>query len=319
MKREVAKIENPETLDVLSLHVGLPKTATTALQLFLSENFENYLGPGARLYRPGFFLPYRRRFTTENPRFWATSRSLQLRARLRGRVRKVLEFTDNRSLVFSWEGALTSGMFMDDSGFGPSHTAGESMVSHLASLVQDCFPPARELRVLFTVRRQPEWLGSLYAQRSARIEGAGQTDFENEVRKLLNRGALTAPVDLLATIVMFERVWPSAKIFILPVEDFSEHYYASSLFEWLPKTVIQRPFRPDQKFNVRSVAVDRWALRPLHEARKAEGDYRVAATLGPPTSEIFLTATLKAEILRAVKASNSAASAYSPQGLPFYF
>jgi hypothetical protein len=132
------------------------------------------------------------------------------------------------------------------------------------------------LKVICTIRRQCQWMGSQYAQMSNRVRGAGQADFENYVDSLMDyeRGFSNGGV-LLDYLTLREQLVAGVgrdNVLMLPLEMLAKERIKflaelgafikdgdSDDSEYLMK--LNEVFA--SKRNVRSSRPDAWDLRPL--------------------------------------------------------
>ncbi|AVG23033.1 sulfotransferase [Pontimonas salivibrio] len=307
-------------LTTLRLHLGLPKTATTTLQQYFARSVPAYVGPGAPNLPAGFFGRYRAAFLQQEPEWWASRESSRLREKLAASCEQALARSSDGELTLSWEGALTPGLFVgSDFPEVGGHPPGSRWVRHLAALVRAIAPKPVEIQVLLTVRRQPEWLASLYAQRSRRILGASQEDFEDQLRRLLARDQLPIPLDFARTVSELELLIPVRSVLVLPIESISTLGYRRALSAFLG---VEEP-SPDvfeEKLNQRRRDSVTWNLRDADERLRDSHSFRVVSGSDAVGSEpcIVLTESLRQEILERVKDSNSRLTANSPLPLSGY-
>jgi hypothetical protein len=305
----------------LRLHLGLPKTATTTLQRFFSENVAGYLGPESSQIPQGFFGPYRAAFARQSPDWWQTKDSFRLRRRLSVAARRVSATSREKKVTFSWEGAIAGDLFVaDDIGNPEGSDLRSPQVSHLAALLGSVFPKMSRARILLTVRRQPEWLASLYAQRSRRIQGASQADFEDQVRKLLHLSRLPVPIDYERTITELEEVFPNCSITVLPLELIGTQDYRDALACWLEAD----PPPPEvfgAKLNQRSWQDQTWNLRESDSRLRKSHAFRVAGNESEMSScqSIVLSESVIREVIEAVSGSNRDLQIRCALPLPHYF
>lgn len=192
-------------------------------------------------------------------------------------------------------------------------------IEHLRTLVESVFPVARSIHILLTVRRQPELLASLYAQRSRRIEGAGQSDFEFQLDHLIEPGFTPRPLNFYSLSSSLQAALDAQSVVLLPLEQMGSQAYRAALGDMLN---ICTP--PDSDFlvplNQRSVDGSKWLLQDVDEQLRFSHSFRKArirSKEGSP-STIELSQEQTATILRRAREANASAQAFSPIGLAGY-
>lgn len=290
----------------LNLHLGLPKTATTTLQRYFRQNVPGYFGSPGSLSPFGFFGPYRAAFLREAPEWWDKRDSAPLRRKLSTAVRRSARMSGINRATLSWEAFLTGHLFLGHQRGAPDELSGQRSVNHLAKLLRNAMPRVSVDRILLTVRRQPEWLASLYAQKSVRIQGASQRDFNDQIYRLLGQPELPIPVDLEKTALALEEVFPESSITILPFESTGSQVYRELLGGWL-NSEVPPPEAFGEKWNQRSWSDNTWELRGCDPRLKESHSFRVADgsdLRGRQVGFIELDEPLFRSILNAVESSN---------------
>jgi hypothetical protein len=145
---------------------------------------------------------------------------------------------------------------------------------HLEAILKNS-PWISGLRVLLTLRNQPQWLASLYAEQSNYVERASQDDFELQVRQLLSDDSLDGGGFLNWGYLVQDlaRVVGKNNVYVLLLEEINMYSYWENLAE-----ATGLPFDPKdfisvsgQRENIRSDDSAVWSLRrrkniPLHTA-----------------------------------------------------
>ena len=188
------------------------------------------------------------------------------------------------------------------------------------------------LRVLCTVRRQDQWLGSHYAQISDRITGASQETFERYVCDLLDpareyyrRGVLLDYRGLREQLV---RAVGEAHVLMLPYEllDRDPRHFIGRVAAFLETDVDREAGLGEdpERENVRSARPDVWAIRPRSPAGARElrlRPERLWSGLGLPSrvrlrlpergrgDVLEMTEALRARVRAVYRASNVALAA----------
>jgi hypothetical protein len=256
----------------------------------------------------------------QEPEWWTSRHSSRLRKKLASAFDQALAGSSSGELTFSWEAALTPGLFVGtDSLEADGVHSGSRWARHTAALLRAVAPSASEIKILLTVRRQPEWLASLYAQRSIRILGASQEDFEDQVRQLLAMDQVPIPLDFAQTVYELGSSIQATSVLVLPIESISTVGYRRALADFLG---VEEPGQGifQEKLNQRRNGPCTWNLRKADENLRDSHSFRVASSGDPAgfQSRIVLTDSLRGEILERVKDSNSRLAAYSPLPLRGY-
>lgn len=179
-----------EAIRELTLHIGLPKTATTVLRGSVFPQIPGYLGKYSG-------LPPTNRFV--NP----TTGSLlegwergnpDWRGAIDEWVRSLAEL-DERHLLLSqerlasWPARLSEQRQypFDDDWFDAQRVRPHPVVDFLDLVKTAGESSGIKVRVIVTLRAQPEFMASRYAQSQGKMRQPGQGDFEAKVRESLRR------------------------------------------------------------------------------------------------------------------------------------
>ncbi len=258
----------------LVLHIGLHKSGTSTIQERLFAGRDNYLGrSGDNRCLSGSLrevhdlqrvvgVRRRTRGTDTSGREWAR------------RVRDLHAASGIKrdTLILSDEGLSRTGLLADGGfpfvGWPFSRRSARfdrdaPVLSFLERFARDVWQPGA-VRVLLTVRSQPAYLASQYAQLSNWIPRASQADFERQVRALIDSG--DGYIDWSAWV---ERLWSAVgpeNTCVLPLEamDSAEYWRTLLAFTGLEADVQgERMTDPATARNRRSEAASTWRLRPL--------------------------------------------------------
>ncbi|WP_022728618.1 sulfotransferase family protein [Fodinicurvata sediminis] len=254
----------------LILHIGLPKTATTTLQRHILPNFPAYLGTHYGEAGPDFAQGLLKRApvapleSTEDPAAADWARQLL--------DHKDERFPDASCIVISHE-SLTNRQTYGPDDLWPveSASAAESgegarpfpIISFLETFSEKVWQRG-DVKVLLTLRNQPDWLASLYAQKSAHIKRASQRDFEDRVRRLIRNG--NAYLDWSAWVHHLRQAIGADNLCVLPMEEMDRPAFWQDLADFLglDRLPEETPaaFNRQQE-NARRTQSDSWAIRPL--------------------------------------------------------
>jgi len=294
----------------LILHLGLPKTGTTFLQREIFPRWKKTLGYMDRQELAGIA---RLRQITQwyPPSIWGTAKERSATLNLRNAIAASPE---QEIRFISFENILATNLFAPNQGAYFNPVTGErwSPVSHLPFIL-DLFAPNRlKTTILLTLRHQPEWIASLYAQSSNRIPWASQWHFEAQVRRELGllRVGLPSFLDYAALAEELTELVPRVEVGAFDLEtmgidvlkDFLEARLGVCL-DALPKTL-------GSPANVRQNRPGRWKLRRLDFAPpnnprnlNRNGLTSLFTSFKPATS-ITLRESLREEIVLACKSHN---------------
>jgi hypothetical protein len=168
----------------LVIHAGLPKTGTTTLQRDVFPRLPGYLGGNSSPENSELFHSLRA-LHAERPGKWET-------AAWRSRAIQWWEASARADhsvpLIVSSESLYTWGLSGAQYVFEPKRRP-TGQFRPLATFIErlsDALLGRAGLRVILTVRNQPEFLASLYAQGSNKFPEPSQADFEARVRALVS-------------------------------------------------------------------------------------------------------------------------------------
>ena len=180
-----------EAVRELTLHIGLPKTATTTLQTHIFPQLPGYLGKyygSDRLTRGALFVSGGEalsQWIKGSPRW---PRAVEAWVESLGELGEAQPLLSDEALA-RWPSEL----------HGPSHwplSDGWSDTLRVRphpviELLEAVRAAGRSndlrVRVIVTLRNQPEFMGSLYAQLQGGMQRPGQADFEAKVEESLRR------------------------------------------------------------------------------------------------------------------------------------
>lgn len=236
---------------MLTMHIGLPKTATTFLQyrIFSRQREITYIHRPRDDDRDAI-----ERLLRKHQR--AARREL---ASLENRIVRALPQGDvlvsNENISINAQEVWT--------GSGPTPATLADRVARLADRLGG-------VRVLVGIRRQDQWLASRYAESAKRFPEFGQADFEERIETLCNTtpdGALRWLDYDAAFAVLADRLG-DGNVLLLPSEALSDQPEAalSRLEEFLGRRGLVSVYRaqagsPDLRRNTLSAGQNRWMLR----------------------------------------------------------
>jgi hypothetical protein len=286
-------------VDRLHLHVGLPKTATTFLQLEILRRL-----PDVHLVHRlvddthAAALTSLRRYVGHGRSDETPERMLMRLVTLDGVGRDPRAHAGApgpRPWVLSNESlALGPRGFWRGRGPDPAHVA-----RRLRELVAAADPSPGWGRVIVGIRRQEHWLLSRYAQSSKSVEGFSQDDLEARLRRMLG-DELQGParwIDYAEVLACFTELFGTDHVLFVPVEglDTDPESWLETIGAFVGASDILAAYRTwlreddGLRRNVRSVDGERWAL--------ADG-----------SGQVQLTDELRALVGRRFAASNRVAA-----------
>jgi hypothetical protein len=169
-----------------------------------------------------------------------------------------------------------------------------------------------ELKVIVGIRRQDQYLGSLYAKAGFQAETPGQVDFERQVLEIIDpkkRYFLDGVwLDYELTRDLIAQAIGKENVLMIPLEQLGTEpqRYLSAL-----SSFVGEPVNPESvaagRLNSRSLTTDSWQIKKdamkWSARKKPFGSYR-ALLAGP--IQISLSASVKEQILATYRQSNEA-------------
>lgn len=192
----------------IALHPGLEKTGTSSIQKFFRINANNYIGIPEKLQLVAgrhFLTKYRYVVLNKAPSWWFTKEGQKLLHQFENAFTKALNINPNQILI-SFENLLSHDYFLGTNKWIRSNSNETwTPVDHLKTLIDCTVLCEGSIKFLITVRRQSDWLASLYAQRSNLIRRANQSDFEEKISQILKMSPIPAPLNLNMLISEIEK------------------------------------------------------------------------------------------------------------------
>ena len=269
----------------LILHIGLPKTGTTTIQWLVRDC-------------PGYFArdssKLKKICRTRQGENWYRaaqrwSRDLQHKFQHRG--------MPYETILLSSEAVFTTHpkayrqkwpIFVRDLPHETINRLRQPSAADYLQAIQKVWPHG-QVKVLLTLRNQPDWLASLYSQLSDRIKQASQADFEHEIRDLISRG--DDYIDWSQKIDSIQNVVGADNLQVLLLEDIHRPSYWENFARF---TGINDSIDPDQiasrhteHKNARQVKSLTWRLRPLrHTTPNLNHAYIALRNLEGPSARL---------------------------------
>ena len=200
----------PESEPITLLHVGFPKTATTALQEHVFAGLPGICNLG-KPNVPSSVRDALRHIASDDPGHFDRAHVTSLRQAVREAKR------DARAIVISHEGMTGSRRTLG----GPTRVMREKGFHALrkatAERLHESFHED-SVRILFTIREQRSWLLSTFADLVLRV--GLSMDFDDWIRR-----GLDSPDDFYAdpnfdrTIALYESLWGSDRVHVFVYEE----------------------------------------------------------------------------------------------------
>jgi hypothetical protein len=214
----------------LTLHIGAHKTGTTVLQSHVFPTFSGYLGKYANSSSTPYHQPSDIQIQLEKSwrevyRHWLLG-SKQLQSEVAKWVTSLSQLEQPHLLLsaeelHSWPTAGNrAGNFLSEDWFA-SNQSEEHPVMGLLREIKWRSSEKFKVRVMMTLRNQPDYLGSWYAQAGSNFRGPGQADFESRMSRLLARR--DPYLDWVAQVESLNRILGKSNVLILLFEDGLEH------------------------------------------------------------------------------------------------
>lgn len=248
----------------LILHMGLVKTGTTTLQKRCFDLFDNTVTTNST-------EEWKRRIRDDlvrlvldyDPSVWNTSEGREYLDMLRTACQNSAVhpfFISREALLFPkfFNYAKSCTMFSGEQ-------CGRYPISLHLEAIRKNSPWLSSLKILLTMRSQPHWLGSLYAEQSNYVERASQEDFEYQVRQLLSDHSLDGGgfMNWGYLVQDLARAVGRENLCVLLLEDINTRSYWNTLSEATGLRFDPGRFISvsNQRENIRSDDPSAWSLR----------------------------------------------------------
>jgi hypothetical protein len=252
------------------VHPGLPKTGTTYLQREIFTRFPiGFVSPFQLQRRDvnrkatgSLFRQVRETMLLHDSSIW----DKPLGRNLASSVKSLFEEELRQDVVLiSFENLIALDFFSAFETETPTDPLDQ--ILHIRKFVDLIAPNRDSLSVILTLRRQPEFLASLYSQYTNRIPFAGTRDFERQVGGILSRpGPSFLDYDWLLSAL--EDCLEPDFFRIFPLENFGGENLIDALKEamHLELSSDESPTLDLPKHNVRRIDEKRpiWEVRPLN-------------------------------------------------------
>lgn len=252
------------------VHPGLPKTGTTFLQREVFTRFPSgFVSPFQLQQREvnrkatgSLFRQVRETILLHDSSIW----DKPLGRDLAKSVKSLFEDELRQDVVLiSFENLIALDFFSVFETETPTDPLDQ--ILHIRKFIDLIAPKQDYLSIILTIRRQPEFLASLYSQYTNRIPFAGTRDFERQVERILSRpGPSFLDYDWLVSAI--EDCLEPDFLGIFPLENFGGENLIDAL-----KEAMNLELASDEsatlnlpKHNVRRIDEKRpiWEVRPLN-------------------------------------------------------
>jgi hypothetical protein len=176
------------TIRELTIHIGLPKTATTTLQRHVFPTFSGYVGKHIE-GSPHEHIAAREAMWRQAFAAWEVANPAW-RGEFRDALARIARLGEDRVLLsqenFSWwpVQSFPHRMLLHD-GWSVPTRVGRLPVMELLAETKEYLGSEWRVRAILTVRNQPDFLGALYAEQQRAMSAPSQEDFEEKVREAL--------------------------------------------------------------------------------------------------------------------------------------
>lgn len=245
----------------LVLHIGLPKTGTTTIQRRI-RHCPSYSGRHSSSLKNICRTRQGARWFRSAERWAKNLYNLRYRRDLLHDA--MLLSSEAMFVAHPAVYRLKWPVFVRGLHYDTVQTLREPSTSEYLKALQAVWPHG-QIKVLLTLRNQPDWLSSLYAQMSNRINSASQRDFESEIQDLIQRG--DDYIDWSSWVDKIQNVIGESNLKVLLLEDMHHTTYWEELVQFTdlgtcidPEQIAQKQSPPS---NVRRIKNLTWRLRPL--------------------------------------------------------
>lgn len=256
-------------LQDLILHVGLPKTGTTALQNDFFPQYKGYLGAPGYVENPGnhfesfrkVYFPFRnhadftvRVWTVSAKAWWEHARTLSPTP---------LVLSDEGLCRWRLPSHAAGWPFLDAPIGLPEVRQGRAPLPQLVEALSTALEGSARVRVILTIRNQSDFLSSLYAELGPEMQIPSQLDFETGTRYLIREG--DAFIDWNFLVADLRSTLGPENLLVCVFED-GLPQIASEMAEfidpsWAPSMAIG-------EYNVRRQGSGTWTWAPRTRIRK---------------------------------------------------
>jgi hypothetical protein len=148
----------------------------------------------------------------------------------------------------------------------------KKMFNFLSRLSNEVWTTGK-VKILLILRNQPEWLASLYVQRSKLFRGASQKDFERQIDKLIERG--DDYIDWSRWLVELYQNFGQENVCVLLLEDMHKQLFWNRFSEFMEIDMdeSEKQSIKDMYLNKRRGSENVWnipSLRPIKYVKRNE-------------------------------------------------
>ncbi|NBC48839.1 MAG: glycosyltransferase, partial [Gammaproteobacteria bacterium] len=285
------------------LHIGMYRTGTTTLQEHFFSNQPGYFGRSKKKYggwgyddSSRLLLQAAQDCNNDSIERWLTS------ARERNQASGVPRFVFSNEALIS---PVERHIFPFQHQFTGDDDRLTSPIFEFLRKLKTGALAAQELKLLFVVRNQADWLHSYYARVSDRVVGASQADFELQVEQILAQSAFW--LDWSLWVSQLDALLGREHVCVLAMETMGERRFWDQLCAFSGCVEDFSVMENGLKENVSAIDGHRKKLAPLQEGfSRAFSEDDLKSLDHGRGSFVELTESLRHRILEQVEQSNHA-------------
>lgn len=216
----------------LNLHIGFSKTGTTTLQENLFSELPNYLGKSKKNeFKNSTALVNE---LTKLYLRYSINDTENLKTDVYNWINNCHEnYSQFESVIISSEDFTkwptnnpNNNCFPFDESLSTSSFSKRTKTPPIIEFLELYLKPywkSGDVKILLTIRNQPEWLASRYAELSDRIQNSCQRNFENQVSKIISTN--DPYIDWMNWIIQLERIVSRKNLLVALMEEMDKPTY----------------------------------------------------------------------------------------------
>jgi hypothetical protein len=265
----------------LIFHIGLGKCASSTIQNNILKDQPGYLGTARGMGNDNFAKLFQK-FSPVDVRIYG---SLE---RARSWAEKVKEIQSKKNPNLA-RYIVSSEIFTQ-----PNRIHNRPIIPFLKEFSDKVWYNEGKVKILLILRNQPDKLASSYAQRSGKIFGASQEDFENEINAMIRKN--DAKINWSLWVEELYQAFGRENVCVLLMEEINSVKFWEEFRDFMklenfdPQQMI---VKDSKRSNVRSSGENVWKLRPLEIDDKSKKiANRVVEFLGASKSHYHAQTTM---------------------------